>query len=176
MSGSTAENADFKDFLSTEGPDVVELAREASGRQTYLKDSERLSLYKSFAGLISAGVSIERAVSIVASELRKNHTADIAIRLEAFFDEVLTSRDKSCTLTSETPDRKDLGEAAEKCFGKGFLSTGEIMLLRGLSHADDIARIFDYCADIIILCADVPSSYFSATKQTHPTRHGNRQL
>ncbi|MDW9481206.1 hypothetical protein GOB57_21410 [Sinorhizobium meliloti] len=134
----------------------------------HLLDSERVSVYLTLAGLLEADVDIDTALTLFETESKAHKQRHNADRVSEFFKAVRTAREdvKARNGKGETHTDK-IGEVAEKCFGRNFMSSEELVLLRGLAHTDNIAAILRAAADII---RNKTLSYSHAGPATLPGR------
>jgi hypothetical protein len=116
----------------------------------YLLDDERVSVYLTLAGLLEAGVDMDTALTLFGTESKANKKKYNADRVSEFFATVRTARDVvKNRVGDDTPHTDTIGEVAEKCFGRSFPSSEELVLLRGLAYTDNIPAILRSAADII---------------------------
>ncbi|MCV9964669.1 hypothetical protein OIU34_22520 [Pararhizobium sp. BT-229] len=114
----------------------------------YLLDSERVSVYLTLAGLLDAGVDIDTALTLFETESKAQKQKHNADRVSEFFKAARAARED--VKSRADGHRTDtIGEVAEKCFGKNFTSSEELVLLRGLAYTDNIPAILRAAADII---------------------------
>lgn len=116
----------------------------------YLLDSERVSVYLTLAGLLDAGVDIDTALTLFETESKAQKQKHNADRVSEFFKAARAAREDVKSRADENENHTDtIGEVAEKCFGKNFTSSEELVLLRGLAYTDNIPAILRAAADII---------------------------
>ncbi|MBY3155528.1 hypothetical protein HFO56_24690 [Rhizobium laguerreae] len=114
----------------------------------YLLDSERLALYLTLAGLLDADIDMDVALTLFSTESKAHKQKHNADRVSEFFKAARQARED----VKRGPDDLHtdiIGEVAEKCFGRNFTSSDELVLLRGLAHTDNISAILRAAADII---------------------------
>lgn len=116
----------------------------------HLLDSERVSVYLTLAGLLEAGVDLDTSMTLFTTESKAHKQKHNADRVSEFFKAVRASREDVKARKAEDENLTDrIGEVAEKCFGRNFTSSEELVLLRGLAHTDNIAAILRAAAEII---------------------------
>jgi len=143
----TSPEPDFASFAEVPSETVPADTREAAGAPPHLLDGERVATYLTLAGLLEAGIDTERAVSLLQTETRARKSGHNADRLAEFFRTVSAAR--GAMKDDHGPYTDTIGEAAERCFGKDFLSVEETVLLRGLAYSDNIPVLLRAAAELV---------------------------
>lgn len=114
-------------------------------------DSDRVNLYLTLAGLLEAAIPAETALMLLETEAKAQNQKHNAERIAEFFQAVRAAR-KAVTSADENSDgtlTDIIGESAENCFGRGFVSSDEMVLLRGLAYTDNVPAILKAAADVV---------------------------
>ena len=151
MIKKTAETQ-FGSFNDNAEADVSPESLVGSPVPPHFLDSDRVNLYLTLSGLLEAGIPTSTALMLVQTEAKAQNRKASAELISDFFAVVRKARDtvKDIDASADQTGPTDvIGEAAERCFGKNFMSADELVLLRGLAHTDNAPAILRAAADII---------------------------
>jgi uncharacterized protein (DUF2336 family) len=146
MNRKTADESEI--FSGSIASNVTEL-RYSEADTSYFLDKERYELYVTLSGLLDAGVPLKKSLKLLNTEFIAQKKERHADQITAFFEGVARSRDEHRNAAEDEIVAETIGELAEKCFGKRFISREEMTLLRGLAHTDNASTILRAAADIL---------------------------
>lgn len=132
------DNVEFAVF--GEASSEVEGGSVRDHSPTHMAAGARLAFYLTVAGLLEAGISLEEAGDLVVNEYNASGQPTARKAAATFFEGLGKARSSA-----------DVSEVARRAFGRNFVGTEEMILLRSLPRAPNKAPVFRAAAAIVSL-------------------------